>query len=143
MLSKTTATLSGMTTATFSRMNSNICDGCSSKNSYQAKFDKSYYCTHAAVSVMTPAVLGGVLGLSVIINVVVLVIKNSETSQKPPTLITDREEETGTMDIEMKPNSLYGLTSGSESIVTKPNEVYGVSVPAEPSHPATHEYVNP
>ena len=35
------------------------------------------------------------------------------------------------MDIEMKPNSLYGLTSGSESIVTKPNEVYGVSVPTQ------------
>ena len=112
-------------------------------------FDKSYFYIHAAVSVVTPAVLGGVLGLSVIINViliivvVVLVTKKSETSQKPPTLITDREGETGTMDIEMKPNSLYGLTSGSESIVTKPNEVYGVSVPAEPSHPATYEYVNP
>jgi hypothetical protein len=47
----------------------------------------------------------------------------------------------GTLDIEMKPNSLYGLTS--EAIVTKPNEVYGVSVPAEPSQPATYEYVNP
>ena len=52
-------------------------------------------------------------------------------------------EETGTMDIEMKPNSLYCLNSGSESIVTKPNEVYGVSMPAEPSQPATYEYVNP
>lgn len=50
----------------------------------------------------------------------------------------------GTVDIEMKPNSLYGLTSGSEAIVTKPNEVYGVSVPAaEPTQPATYEYVNP
>jgi hypothetical protein len=47
----------------------------------------------------------------------------------------------GIVDIEMKPNSLYGLTS--EAIVTKPNEVYGVSLPAEPSLPATYEYVNP
>jgi hypothetical protein len=43
----------------------------------------------------------------------------------------------GTLDgIEMKPNSLYGLTS--DGIVTKPNEVYGMSVP---SQPATYECV--
>ncbi len=101
------------------------------------------------MSVVTPAVLGGILGLSVIINIIliiVLITKNRKSSQSlpaPPTSVNDRVGEKGAMDIEMKPNSLYGLTSGSESIVTKPNEVYGVSVPAESSHPATYEYVNP
>ena len=102
------------------------------------------------MSVVTPAVLGGILGLSVIINIIliiVLITKNRKSSQSllpaPPTSVNDRVGEKGAMDIEMKPNSLYGLTSGSESIVTKPNEVYGVSVPTEPSHPATYEYVNP
>ena len=96
-------------------------------------------------SVATPAIiLGGVLGLSVIINIVLLIIvvvlvtKRKSTSLLPPptTSVDDK-------DIEMKPNSLYGLTSGSESIMTKPNEVYGVSMTSEPSHPATYEYVNP
>ena len=49
----------------------------------------------------------------------------------------------GTLDIEMKPNSLYGLISGSERIVTKPNEVYGVLVPAESSQRSeTYIYMN-
>ncbi len=90
-------------------------------------------------TVVTSAVLGGILGLSVTINIIliiVLVIKKGKHSQSPP---TDREKKKGAIrDIEMKPNSLYGLTSGSESIVTKPNEVYRVSVPAEP----TYECVN-
>ena len=87
--------------------------------------------------------------MSVIINIILIIVvvaKNTKPSQSLPALPTSvnvREGEKGAMDIEMKPNSLYGLTSGSESIVTKPNEVYGVSVPAEPSHPATYEYVNP
>ncbi len=82
-------------------------------------------------TVVTSAVLGGILGLSVTINIIliiVLVIKKGKRSQSP---LTDREGEKGAMDIEMKPNSLYGLASGSESIVTKPKEVYGVSVPTE------------
>ena len=105
----------------------------------------SLYC---ADSIVAPAILGGVLGISVTINiiliivVVVLVTKNRGTSLSLPALPT-REREEGAADIEIKPNSLYGLTSGSESIVTKPNEVYGLSVPAKPSQPVTYEYVNP
>jgi hypothetical protein len=102
--------------------------------------------------VVTPAILGGVLGVSVIINiiliivVVVLVTKNRSTSPSLPAPPTSAMNEgggrnQGTLDIEMKPNSLYGLTS--EAIVTKPNEVYGVSLPAEPSQPVTYEYVDP
>ena len=80
------------------------------------------------------------MGLSVImivillIIVVVLVTKHRNTS-----LPSSTSEDV----IEMKSNLLYGLTSGSDRIVTKPNEVYGVSVPAEPSHKETYEYVNP
>ena len=93
-----------------------------------------------------PAILGGILGLSVILNifliiVVILVAKNRATSPSLPVplycaAVNEGGVNQGTQDIEMKPNSLYGLTSGSESIVTKPNEVYGVSVP---SQPATYE----
>ena len=96
-------------------------------------------------SSVAPATLGGVLGLSVIINiillivVVVLVTKRKNTSLSLPPSTSGAEDK----DIEMKPNSLYGLTSGSESIVTKPNEVYGVSMTSEHGHPATYEYVNP
>ena len=48
------------------------------------------------------------------------------------------EGDDGTKDIEMKPNSLYGVTSDSERIMTKPNEVYGVS-----NHPMAYENINP
>ena len=74
-----------------------------------------------------------------LIIVVILVTKRKTTSLSlpPSTMVTEDK------DIEMKPNSLYGLTSGSESIVTKPNKVYGVSMTSEPSQPATYEYVNP
>ena len=51
--------------------------------------------------------------------------------------VNEEGENQGTLDIEMKPNSLYGLTS--DGIVTKPNEVYGVSVP---NQLVTYEYVN-
>ena len=102
---------------------------------------------------VTPAALGGVLWLSVTINiiltivVVILVTKVRVTSPLLPTIamVNEGEGKQGTLDIEMKRNSLYGqLTAGgSDNIVTKPNEVYGVSVPAEPSQPETYEYVNP
>jgi Na+-transporting NADH:ubiquinone oxidoreductase subunit NqrF len=95
-----------------------------------------------------PAILGGVLGLSMIINiiliivVVILVAKNRLTSHSlsvPPNSAMNEGGggNQGALDIEMKPNSLYGLTS--DGIMTKPNEVYGVSLPAhaEPSQPAT------
>ena len=79
------------------------------------------------------------LNIFLIIVVVVLVAKNRATSSSLPVPPTSAmNEERGTVDIEMKPNSLYGLTS--KGIITKPNEVYGVSVP---SQPATYEYVNP
>ena len=96
---------------------------------------------------VTPAVLGSLLGLSVILNifliivVVILVAKNRATSLSlpvpPSSTVNEGGGNQGTL-YEMKPNSLYGLTSGSESIVTKPNEVYGVSLP---SQSATYEYV--
>ena len=97
---------------------------------------------------VTPAFLGGALGLSVIINVILIIVvvilvtkkRNTFAPPLPPSSVNEGEGGKGTMDIEMKPNSLYGLTSGSESIVTKPNEVYGVS---QSSHPEAYEYVNP
>ena len=78
----------------------------------------------------------------IIVNVVVVLIAKNRASSPslPVPPVNEGGGTQGTLDIEMKPNSLYGLTSGSESIVTKPNEVYGVSVP---SQPATYEYVNP
>ena len=55
----------------------------------------------------------------------------------PPS--STREE---AIDIDMKPNTVYGLTS--ESIVTKPNEVYGVATATtDPSEPEAYDYVNP
>ena len=85
-----------------------------------------------------------ILNIFLIIILVVLVAKNRANSPSlpvpPSSAVNEGGGNQGTLDIEMKPNSLYGLTSGSESIVTKPNEVYRVSVP---SQPATYEYVNP
>ena len=76
---------------------------------------------------------------------VVLVTKNKATVTStslpvPPfSAVNEGGGNQETLDIEMNPNSLYGLTSGSESIVT---EVYGVS-DSVPSQPATYEYINP
>ena len=82
-----------------------------------------------------------ILNIFLIIIVVVLVAKNRASSPSLPVPPTSAMNEgggnQGTLDIEMKPNSLYGLTS--DNIVTKPNEVYGVSVPAEPGQPETYE----
>jgi hypothetical protein len=84
-----------------------------------------------------------ILNIILIIIVVVVVAKNQATSHSqlvtPTSAMNERGGNQGTLDIEMKPNSLYGPTS--EGIVTKPNEVYGVSVPAEPSQPATYECI--
>ena len=94
------------------------------------------------------AIFGGVLGLSVILNIfliivaVVLVAKNRASSPSLPvqssSAVNGGGGNQGTLDIEMKPNSLYGLTS--DGIVTKPNEVYGVSVS---SQSAIYEQVIP
>ena len=85
-----------------------------------------------------------ILNIFLIFVVVILIVKNRATSLSLPVPSSSAVNEgggtQGTLDIEMKPNSLYGLTSGSESIVTKPNEVYGVSMP---SQSAIYEYVNP
>ena len=92
-------------------------------------------------------ILGGLLGLSVVINIVLLitvVILAAKRREKdivpslPPMATSVSEGDAGTKHIEMKPNSLYGVTSDSERIVIKPNEVYGVS-----NHPMAYEYVNP
>ena len=88
------------------------------------------------MALVTPAVLGSLLELSVVLNifliiiVVVLVTENKATVTStslpvPPfSAVNEGGGNQGTLDIEINPNSLYGLTSGSESIVT---EVYGVS----------------
>ena len=99
------------------------------------------------VCIVTPAILAGVLGLSVSVNIILIIVvvvwvtKVRVTSPVPPDTSANEEVKQGTLDIEMKPNSLYDLTS--DSIVTKPNEVYRVSVLAEPSQPEAYEYVNP
>ena len=89
------------------------------------------------------AIFGGILGLSVILNIfliivaVVLVAKIRASSPSLPVQSSSAVNEfeggvnQGTLDIEMKPNSMYGLTS--DGIVTKPNEVYGVSVSSQPA----------
>ena len=64
-----------------------------------------------------------------LIIVVILVAKNRASSPSLPvpssSAVNEGGGNQGTLDIEMKPNSLYGLTNDSENIVTKPNEVYG------------------
>ena len=87
-----------------------------------------------------------ILNIFLIIVVVVLIVKNRASSLSvpvPPSSAVIQNEgggNQGTLDIEMKPNSLYDLTS--DNIVTKPNEVYGVS-DSVPSQPAIYEYINP
>ena len=86
------------------------------------------------------------INIILIIVVVVLVTKVRVASPIPPnTSANEGEVKQGTLDIEMKPNSLYGqlTAAGNDNIVTKPNAVYRVSVPAEPSQPEAYEYVNP
>lgn len=75
---------------------------------------------------ISQAALGGVLGVSVVINIisitviVVLLVKIRGGQFSPSSSSRETEE-----DIDMKPNALYGFTG--EGIVTKPNEVYGVT----------------
>ena len=93
--------------------------------------------------VISQAALGGVLGVSVVINIisitviVVLLVKMRGGQSSPSSSSRETEE-----DIDMKPNALYGFTD--EGIVTKPNEVYGVTTATtETDQPGTYEYVNP
>ena len=81
----------------------------------------------AGVVVVVVPVVAGLILLAIVALLVVLIV-----------FVIWRR---GSMDTEMKPNSLYDLTNDSESIVTKPNEVYGVSVGAELSDPASYDYV--
>ena len=100
--------------------------------------------------VITSAILGGILGLSVIINIVlivfVLLVFKKRDGPIPPSLPPEgaREGFSGPKDFEMKPNLLYDFTNqGSEGIATNLNEAYETPVPGEGSHPETYEYVNP
>ena len=106
----------------------------------------------------TVSIVGGVLGSSVIINiiliiiVVVLVTKNRDTVLSPSLAMAGNNvtEGEGRRDTKMKPNSLYGhdQTAGSESqsIAIDQNAAYKVRVPgsAESNHSMvlTYEYVN-
>ena len=100
------------------------------------------------LSPLTEGALGGVLGLSVIINVVlvivvlVLLIKNRTThgSVKSRSLSDHVKEREGGMHIEMNSNLSYTLRM-SDSIVTKPSVVYGVTTSTELSDLKTYEYV--
>ena len=126
---------------------------CTTQTTTTSELETSVFVTTNAVSsspntaniALVSGAVGGAAGLLillilllVVIIVVLLVTKRKSTSLLPPptTSVDDK-------DIEMKPNSLYGLTSGSESIMTKPNEVYGVSMTSEPSHPPIYEEVGP
>ena len=86
-----------------------------------------------------------ILNIFLIIVVVVLVVQNRASSPSlpvpPSSAMSEGGENQETLDIEMNPNSLYGLPS--DNIMTKQNEVYGVPVPAEPSQSAAYENVNP
>ena len=98
-------------------------------------------------SIIIPAALGGVLGVSLVINlilaitVVVLLVKVKCTTNQSPTVIScskDKIEEA--IDIEMNPNELYAGTD--ENIMTKPNVVYGVTLLTEPTGQSeAYEYV--
>ena len=99
---------------------------------------------------MGQAALGSVLAVSVFTNIILVIlvvvllvkVKGSAIQSPPPSSESkEKEERAGDADIEMKPNSLYSLTS--ESIVTKPNEEYGMTDTAEPMQSEAYEYVSP
>ena len=74
--------------------------------------------------IITPAILGGVLGLSFInvtlfVAVLILMTRKRNKSLPSTSMNGEGDEARGTMDIEMKPNSLYDLISSSDS---NPNE---------------------
>ena len=95
-------------------------------------------------AIVTQAALGGILGASVVVNIILFIIvvvllirtKPDTRSQSPSSSSRSKKEGQGAMDIEMKPNT------ECDDIVTKPNEVYGVTTTTEPHHPDTYEYVN-
>ena len=100
--------------------------------------------TDSPSTTIPQAALGGALGVSLVIHaiftvaVVALLVKIKDL--KHPSSST--REEAIDNHIDMKPNTVYGLTS--ESIVTKPNEVYGVAAATtDPSEPEAYDYVNP
>ena len=101
-------------------------------------------------SVVVSAAVGGVLAVSVIMNivlvsiVVVMYVRGKGTCSGTHSLQSNEvNKEEANEDIEMKPNTVYGVTS--EGIVTQPSEVYGVTNTLSEPNTLTdaYEYVNP
>ena len=96
--------------------------------------------SHILHSLVTQAVLGGLFGVSVIINIILLIavvvflVRTKDTSSQQPSPSSRRSKEE---DIKMKSSSCH-----CDDILTKPNEVYGVTTTTEPHRPETYEYVN-
>ena len=93
----------------------------------------SFHFADLTSSVTTQAVLGGVLGVSLVVNlilaitVVVLLFKaKCTTNQSSPMTSCSKEKEK----VELSANELYGT---GESIVIKPNVVYGMTLSTEPA----------
>ena len=102
---------------------------------------------YAVSSFGTQAALGALFGISVIVNIMlviaVLVLLIKPRAKHTAKELSD-EKENEEVDIEMKPNKLYGLTG--DTIVTKPNKVYDISFrsPMEQSQPETYcKYLDP
>ena len=94
---------------------------------------------------VVPAAVGGVLAVSVIMNivlviivVVLLIILKGRGTRSPQSYEVKEQE---AMDIEMKPNSVYGVTS--EGVTAESNDAYGVSQLQDPLAESQYEYVNP
>ena len=103
-------------------------------------------------SVVVPAAVGGVLAVSVIMNIILVIvvvvmymyIRGKGSCSGTHSLQSNEvNKEEANEDIEMKPNTVYGVTS--ESIVTQPSEVYGVTNTLSEPNTLTdaYEYVNP
>ena len=99
----------------------------------------------SAPLLVVPAAVGGAVGGAVVIIIIVLVIiaavlliRLKGRGARSPQSYEVKEQKA--MDIEMKPNSVYGLAR--EGIATKSNEAYGVSQP-NPLTEADYDYVIP
>ena len=84
-----------------------------------------------------------IMNIVLVIVVVVLLIRGKDSHSGVHSPQSSEVNEAANEDIEMKPNTVYGITS--EGIMTQPNEVYGVTnTPAEPNTLTdAYEYVNP
>ena len=86
----------------------------------------------SAPSVVVPAAIGGLLAISVIINIILVIIvavllinKGRKGSGVQSQQSVEVRVEVEASDIELKPNTVYDLNR--DGIVTKPNMVYGVA----------------